>query len=217
MSRLMKELAALLCVLLVAGGVVFAMTRTVGAPAGFDTFTGRVDKLPLQILSPVAGQVLTLPQWEGVTVERGQVLATIQVLDRNFRPPAESQMFRLQGDLLQVFSPATGMIARVGLAPLSVVSGNGLLLELYTIDNTQLRVLVPQASKLGNYRAFYMADAQTSVRTRIRIVGVVPVDVAGNVPPTTTVYRAICDRPSDCQSLLTRLQVLVFALKSAGR
>lgn len=217
MKRLIRELAALTCVLVVAGGIVLALTRTVGVPTTFDTFTGRVDKLPLQILSPVAGQVLTLPQWEGEAVQKGQVLATIQVLDRSFKPPADSPMFKLQDDVLQVVSPATGMIAKLALAPLSVVSGNGLLMQLFTLENTQLQVLVPQESKLGNYRAFYMAAAQNSARFRIRIEGVIPVDVAGDVSPTTTVYRARCDRPSDCQTLLTKLQVLVYALKSNGR
>jgi hypothetical protein len=175
-----------------------------------------VDKLPLQILSPVAGQVLTLPQWEGVTVQQGQVLATIQVLDRNFRPPSDSKMFKLQGDVLQVVSPATGMVAKLALAPLSVVNGQGLLMQLYTLENTQLQVLVPQGSKLGDYRAFYMAAAQNAARFRIRIEGVIPIDAVDNVSPTTTVYRASCDRPADCQTLLTQLQVLVYAVKTGG-
>jgi hypothetical protein len=217
MKRLMKELAALLIVLLVAGGIVLAMTRAIGAPSSFDTFTGRVDKIPLQILSPVAGQVLTLPPWEGVTVQQGQVLATIQVLDRNFRPPADSKIFKLQGDVLQVISPANGMIAKLAIAPLSVVNGNGLLLQMFTLESTQLQVLVPQGSKLGDYRAFYMAVAQNATRFPIRIEGEIPVDVVANVSPTTTVYRASCDRPLDCQSLLTQLQVLVYAFKTGGR
>jgi pyruvate/2-oxoglutarate dehydrogenase complex dihydrolipoamide acyltransferase (E2) component len=213
----MKELAALMCVLLVAGGIVLALTRTLGAPAGFDTFTGRVDKIPLQILSPAAGQVLTLPPWEGATVQQGQVVATIQVLDRNFQPPADSKMFKLQGGVLQVISPANGMIAKLALAPMSVVSGNGLLMQLFTVESTQLQVLVPQGSKLGDYRAFYMASAQNAARFRINIDGVVPVDVVTNVAPNTTVYRASCTKPADCQSLLTVLQVMVYALKADHR
>jgi hypothetical protein len=215
MKRLMREMAALLCVLLVAGGIVLAITRTVAAPSTFDTFTGRVDKIPLQILSPAAGQVLTMPEWEGAHVQQGQVLATIQVFDRNFLPPADSQMFKLQGDTLQVISPATGVIGKLAMAQLSVVSGNGLLLQLFTVESTELEVLVPVQSELSAYRAFYMAVAQGTARFRIKIEGVLPADVIGNISPSTTVYRAQCDRPADCESLLTELQVLVYALKAA--
>ena len=213
MKRLLKETAALLCVLLVAGGIVIAITRTVAAPSTFDTFTGRVDKIPLQILSPTAGQVLTMPQWEGARVQQGQVLATIQVFDRNYRPPADSHMFKLQGDTLQVISPATGVIGKLAMAQLSVVSGSGLLMQMFTVESTELEVLVPLKSELSAYRAFYMAVAQSTARFRIRIEGVMPADVIGNAPSTTTVYRAACDRPADCESLLTELQVLVYALK----
>jgi hypothetical protein len=214
MKRLMKELAALSCVLLVAGGIVFGIIRTSAVQSPFDTFSGRVDKIPLQILSPVAGQVLTLPGWEGAPVQQGQVLATIQVLDPNFRPPAGSGIFKLRGDVLQVISPASGMIAKLAIAPLSVVSGNSLLLQLFTVENTELHVLMPKGDRLADYRAFYIAAAQSSARFPIRIAGEVPIEVAGNIPDRTTVYRATCDRASDCQSLLTELQVLVYALKS---
>jgi hypothetical protein len=210
----MKELAALLCVLLVAGGIVFAMTRTGTGPSTFDTFSGRVDKIPLQILSPVAGQVLTLPGWEGASVQQGEVLARIQVLDRNFRPPAGSGMFTLQGDVLQVLSPSSGMIAKLAIAPLSAVSGNELLLQLYTIESTELHVLVPRENPLAGYRAFYMSAARNSTRFRIRMAGAVPVEVVSDIPATMAVYRATCDHPPDCQTLLTKLQVLVYAMKS---
>ena len=213
MKRLLKEMAALLCVLLVAGGIVLAITRTVAAPSTFDTFTGRVDKIPLQILSPAPGQVLSMPQWEGAHVQQGQILASIQVFDSNYRPPADSQMFKLQGDTLQVISPATGVIGKLAMAQLSVVSGNGLLMQLFTVESTELEVLVPLRSELSAYRAFYMAVAQSTSRFRIKIGGVMPSDVIGSAPPATTVYRATCDRPADCESLLTELQVLVYALK----
>ena len=213
----MRETAALLCVLLVAGGIVLAITRTVGAPSKFDTFTGRVDKIPLQILSPAAGQLLTMPQWEGARVEQGQTLATIQVFDRNFRPPADSRLFKLQGDTLQVISPATGVIGKLAIAPLSVVSGSGLLMLLFTVESTELEVLVPVKRELSAYRAFYMAVAQSTARFRIQIEGVMPIDAIGSSSPNTTVYRARCDRPTDCEALLTELQVLVYGLKVATK
>lgn len=216
MKRVAKETAALLCVLVVAGGIVLAITRTVGAPSPnpFDTFTGRVDKIPLQILSPAAGQVLTMPQFEGARVQKGQALATIQVFDRNFHPPANSDLFKLQGDTLQVISPVSGLIGKLAIAQLSVVSGSGLLMQLFTVESTELEVLVPVKSELSAYRAFYMAVTQGATRFRIQIEGVLPADVVGNVGPSTTVYRARCSLPSDCESLLTQLQVLVYALKT---
>jgi hypothetical protein len=215
MMRLMKEIAAFLCVLLVAGGTVFAITRTMPAASTFDTFTGRVDKIPLQILSPAAGQVLTMPQWEGARIQQGDTLATVQVFDHNFKPPADSRLFKLQGDTLQIVSPASGVIGKLTIAPLSVVSGSGFLMQLFTVENTELQVLMPVKSELNAYQAFYTAATQSTARFRIRIEGVVPTDVlGGNVSPNTTVYRARCDRLSDCDALLTELQVLVYAIKS---
>jgi hypothetical protein len=213
MRRLLKELAALMLVLAVGGGVVLLIVRlTAGnAPSRYDTFQARVNTIPLQVISPAAGQVLSMPSGEGSWVAEGQVLVTIQVFDRNYRPPADSQMFKLQGDQLQIFSPASGIVGRMQIAPLSAVVGNQLLLQLLTPQSTDLQVIIPQESALSRYRDFYAATSTNAHRYPIQILGTIPNEIVVGVAPAMTVYRATCQAMADCQNFLTVKQVAVFA------
>lgn len=218
MRRILKELALLTCVLLLAGGAAVGVTRMVGGQDSYDTFTGRVSKIPLQISSPTFGQVLSLPLTEGGQVEPGQYLATIKVIDRSFRVPQDSQLFRLEGDLLRVVSPVSGLVAKMAIAPLSTVDAGQLILQLYTLDHTDVQVLMPQGRGLEGYRSFYAAAGESKRRYRIRVEGAVPTETLSNVSPTTTVYRASCDSAAaDCWPLLNHQQVMVYALKATGR
>jgi Biotin-lipoyl like len=214
--RVLRELVVLVVVLLVAGGLVFGYTQVATAPSRYDTFPGKVNKVPLQISSPVYGQVLTLPLAEGSQVTQGQVLATIQVLDRNFKLPA-TPLFTLQGDTLSVVSPATGVVAKVDVAALSTVGGNERLVELYTTANTDLWVLLPQGTNLAAYRAFFVWPPANKPTFRIRIEGSIPADVVGGASSTTSVYRARCEITIDCAGLLVAQQVTICAEKSIQR
>jgi hypothetical protein len=213
MSRLWKELAALVLVLAVGGGFVLVILRLTApdAPSPYDTFQARVNTIPLQIISPVAGQVLSMPPGEGSSVVEGQVLVNVQVFDRNYRPPADSQMLKLQGDKLQIFSPASGIVGRMQVAPLSAVAGNQMLLQLFTPQSTDLQLLMPSDSALSRYRDFYAATSIRATKYPIQIQGTIPSEIVGGVPPATTVYRATCQATADCQNFLTFQQVAIFA------
>jgi len=214
--RVIRELFVLVAVLLVAGGFVFGYTQVAQAPSRYDTFPGKVNKVPLQISSPVYGQVLTLPLAEGSHVTKGQLIATIQVLDRNFKLPA-TQLFTLQGDTLSVISPAAGVVARVGVAPLSTIGGNGRLVDLFTTESTDLWVLMPRGTNLATYRAFFVWPPANQPTFRIRLEGSIPADVVGGASATTTVYRAECEPSASCADLLVAQQVTVCAEKSIQR
>jgi hypothetical protein len=211
MRRIAAELALLACVLSVAGLVALGLIRVVGAQTTYDTFTGRVNKIPVQISSPAYGQVLLLPFGVGSHVDVGQALVTIQVVDRGFRVPQNSQLFKLQGDNLSLLSPVTGIVGRITVAPLSTVTASELILQLYTPEHTDLQVLVPQGRQLAGYRSFYAASADRQARYPIRVQGAMPGEIDSNVSPTTVVYQARCESREDCVSLLHNQQVLIYA------
>jgi multidrug efflux pump subunit AcrA (membrane-fusion protein) len=213
MSRIGKEVVALVLVLALAGGVVVLLLRLTptSVPSLYDTFQARINTIPLQIMSPTEGQVLTMPSGEGSSVVEGQVLLTVQVFDRNYRPPADSQMFKLQGDRLQIVSPASGIVGRMQVAPMSTVAGNQLLLQVLTPQSTDLQVLIPQNSVLSHYRDFYAATNSNAPWYPIQILTTIPNEIVGGVAPAITVYRATCQTVADCQNFLTVKQVEVFA------
>lgn len=218
MTRLFNELVALVIVLalgfLLAQGIYKVVGKTSSSP--YDTFQAQVNAIPLQILSPVAGQVLSLPSIEGSTVTQGQELATIQVFDRSYRAPADNQLFKLQSDKLVIVSPVTGVVGKVTVAPLSMVGGNQSLLDLYAPEDTDLHVLIPEGAAISSYRAFYAMTSMTATRYPINIEGAIPTQTAATVAPMTTVYRATCVPTVSCLTFLNMKQVMVIAEKVAS-
>jgi len=217
MRRIFNEAVVLLGVLALVAVLIGGYTQVAMAPARYDTFTGRVNKVPLQISSPVFGQLLSLPLAVGSPVVQGQVVATIQVLDRNFRLPADSQLFKLQGQTLSVVSPASGVVARVNVAPLSTVSGNEKLVDLYTTASTDVWMLLPQGNDLSAYGAFYVTLGASKLNHRLFIEGLIPSDLVTGAPPTTNVYRARCEDLAGCPELLINQQVTICAEKVAPK
>jgi hypothetical protein len=217
MRRIIKEVAVLVGVLVVAGALILGYTQLALTPARYDTFTGRVNKLPLQIASPVYGQLLTLPLTVGAQVTQGQVIATIQVLDRNFKLPADSEMFKLQGGTLSVVSPASGVVAKLNVAPLSTVGGSEKLVDLYTTDNTDVWMLMPQGTDPKTYDAYFVWLGVKKLSYRLQVEGSIPTDVVGGTSPTTNVYRARCQSMAACTDLLVNQQVTICAVKTVQR
>jgi hypothetical protein len=217
MGRILREGAVLLAVLLIAGGVVLVYTQVALTPNPYDTFPGRVNKLPLQIASPVAGQLLSMPLAVGAEVTKGQVLATIQVLDRNFRMPVDSSLFKLQGDKLLVISPVSGVVAKLNVAPSSTVGGSEKIIELYSVDSTDVWMLTPTSTDLTNYSAFFVLPRANKSKYLLRIEGSIPSDVVPGASSTTRVYRATCDAASGCTDLLIYQQITICAEKTLPR
>ena len=217
MRRIVSEVAVLVGVVIVVGAMVYGYTQVALAPARFDTFTGKVNKLPLQISSPVYGQLLSLPLSVGSEVTQGQVIATIQVLDRNFKLLADSQLFKLQGGTLSVLSPASGVVAKLNVAPLSTVGGSEKLVDLYTTDSTDVWMLMPQGTELKTYDSFYVWLGANKLSHRLQVEGAIPTDVVGGASPTTNVYRTRCAAMAACADLLINQQVTICAVKAIPR
>lgn len=217
MRRIFSEVAVLVGVLLLAGVLVLGYMQVAIAPPRYDTFTGRVNKVPLQLSSPVYGQLLSMPLAVGSQIAQGQVVATIQVLDRNFRLPVESRLFKLQGETLSVVSPASGVVARISVAPLSTVGGNEKLIDLYTAESTDVWMLLPQGSELTAYDAFFVTLGAGKPNHRLLVEGSIPSDLVTGTPPTTNVYRARCEVVAGCPELLINQQVTICAEKVAPK
>ena len=212
MKKILKELIALECSLIVAIVLIFLITQLVGQ-TNYDTFVGNVNKVPIDVSSPVYGQILTLPLTEGETVKKGQTLATIRIFGTHFTPPASSDLFHVQGNILSVQSPADGIVGEVALAPLSMIESTGTLTQIYTVDNIEIQILLPQGKDISSYTAFYASTTQNGPRYPLQVLGQIPTDVVSNIPLTTTVYRAKCQQVTDCQKIVNYEAITIYAQK----
>ncbi len=214
MKKLLKELLTLLIVSIVAAGLIFLFTRNI--QTSYETFTGNVHKIPINISSPVYGQILTLPVAEGATVQEGQVLATVQILATNFTPSRSSNLYSMSGNILSLRSPVDGTVGSITLAPQSTVGGTQPFIQIYTLSNLEIQILLPQGKDITDYSAFFASSTPNSSRFPLQILGQVPTDVLSNIPATTTVYRATCQRVTNCQSIVDNETVTIEAQKKPG-
>lgn len=212
MPKILKELIALICVLCIAGGIVLFLVQNLGrSQASYDSFTGYVNKVPIDISSPAYGQVLTLPFSEGSTVTKGQTLATIQVLDPHYKLTVSNGLYQVHGDILSVQSPVNGIVGKVLIAPQSTVEGNLTFMELFSASNTEILILLPQGNSLSNYTAFYASSSLTGPKYPLQVLGQVPADIVSNIQPGTAVYRATCLSTADCQKMIDNETITIFA------
>ncbi len=213
MKKIVIEIITFLCALLIAAALIFTLIQNVSGQSGYDTFTGSVNKVPITISSPVYGQILTLPFTGGATVMKGQTLATIEILAPHFTLPASTDLFHVRGNILSIQSPANGIVGKVELAPQSTIAGTGTLMEIYTVDNTEIQILLPQGKEMSSYTAFYASNTPNGTKYPLQVLGQVPPDVVSNIPITTTVYRARCQQVTDCQNIVNNGAVTIYAQK----
>ncbi len=210
MKRFLIEVLAIVCTLLVAAVIILFFTQNIGQNT-YDTFTGHVNKVPINISSPVYGQIVTLPVNEGDTVTKGQTLATIQILNSDVAIPASSDLFQVHGKILSIQSPANGIVGQVVLGPLSTIAGAGTLMQMYSADNAEIQILLPQGEDMSSYTSFYASsNAPDGRRYPLHVIGQVPTDVISNINPTTTVYRATCQ---NCQAIENNDAITIYAQK----
>jgi hypothetical protein len=215
MKKLLKELLALLIVVIIAAGVIFLFTRNI--QTSYDTFTGNVHKIPINISSPAYGQILTLPVTEGATVTKKQVLATVQILSPNFTPSTSSNLYSVSGNVLSLQSPVDGTVGSVTLAPNSTVGGTQPFIQIYTLSNLEIQILLPQGKDITDYSAFFASSTPNSRRFPLHILGRIPTDVISNIPATTAVYRAKCQEVSDRGTKEARIIAVAFLAVLARR
>lgn len=211
MKKILIEVIAIMCTLLFAVVLIFFFTQNIGQN-NYDTFTGNVSKVPLTITSPVYGQILTLPVKEGDTVNRGQTLATIEILNPD-TTPASSDLFHVNGKMLSIQSPSNGVIGQIALAPLSTIAGAGTLMQMYTVDNTEIQLLIPQGYDIHSYKGFSASNTPDGRRYPLHVIRQIPANVISNIPVTTTVYRATCQQISDCQAAINNNAIIIYAQK----
>jgi hypothetical protein len=211
MKKILIEVIAILGTLLFAAVLIFFFTQNIGQN-DYDTFTGNVSKVPLNITSPVYGQILTLPVKEGDVVTKGQTLATIEILNPD-TTPASSDLFHVNGKRLSIQSPSNGVVGQIALAPLSTVAGAGTMMQMYTVDNTEIQLLIPQGYDIRSYTRFSASNTSNGQRYPLRVIRQIPANVISNIPVTTTVYRATCQQVSDCQAIINNNAIVIYAQK----
>lgn len=211
MKKILIEVIAIVCTLLFAVVLIFFFTQNIGQN-NYDTFTGNVSKVPLTITSPVYGQILTLPVKEGDTVNKGQTLATIEILNPD-TTPVSSDLFHVNGKMLSIQSPSNGVIGQIALAPLSTIAGAATLMQMYTVDNTEIQMLIPQGYDIHNYTGFSASNTPDGRRYSLHVIRQIPANVISNIPVTTTVYRATCQQISDCQAAINNNAIIIYAQK----
>src|SRR2546428_6257003 len=213
MKKIVIEIITFLCALLIAAALIFTLIQNVSGQSSYDTFTGNVNKVPITISSPVYGQILTLPFTEGATVTKGQILATIQILGPHFTLPASSNLFHVKGNILTVQSPGNGIVGKVALSPQSTIRSTDTLMQIYTVDNTEIQILLPQGKDMSSYTAFYASNTPNGTKYPFQVLGQVPTDVVSTIPMTTMVYRAKCQQVTDCQNIVNNAAVTIYAQK----
>jgi hypothetical protein len=211
MRRFLIEVIAIMCALLFAAVLIFFFTQNIGQN-NYDTFTGYVSKVPLTITSPVYGQILTLPVKEGDTVTKGQTLATVEILNPD-TIPAPSDLYHVQGKKLSIQSPSNGVVGQIALAPLSTIAGAGTLMQMYTAENTEIQMLIPQGYDIRSYTGFSASNTPDGRRYPLQVIRKIPANVISNIPVTTTVYRATCQQISDCQAAIDNNAIIIYAQK----
>jgi Biotin-lipoyl like len=208
MKKILLEIVAVFVTLIVASVIILVLfTQNVGQMA-FDTFSGNVNKIPIDISSPVYGQIMTLPVREGDTVHKGQTLATIHILRVDTAPADNSPLYQREGMMIRVQSPSDGVVGQIAFAPLSTVASANSLMQLYTATSMEVQILLPQGSDMHNYTAFYASHPPDTQRYALHGVGQVPTNVLSNIDPTTSVYRATC---TQCQALLNDEAIAIYA------
>lgn len=205
MKKILIEIIAFVLVLAIAVPLIFLLfTQNVEHD---DTYTGNISKAPINITSPVYGQILTLPVHEGDRVRQGQTLATIHILNPNTLP-TDSPLYHIKGMQLSVQSPTAGVVGQIAFAPFSTVAGAGSLMYLYSANSLEVQILLPQGHAVSDYSAFYAQRPPDAHRYALHIIGQVPTNVISNIDPTTSVYRATC---TNCQGILDNESVAIQA------
>jgi hypothetical protein len=201
MKKVFKEIIVLVCVLIVAAVVIIPIILNVAQRENYDTLNGKVEKLPINISSPAYGIILSIPVNEGSTITEGQTLATVQVLDPLFKLQDTGKLYLMQKNILTIRSPASGILGKTTVAPQSTIAPNGTFMQIYTLGNTTIHILLPEGKNISDYSAFSVPDTSGKTKYPLQVLDQIPTNVVDNVPQSTTVYRAKCVYIADCEKI----------------
>jgi hypothetical protein len=86
-------------------------------------------------------------------------------------------------------------------------------MQIYTEDNMEIQMLIPQGYDIRSYTGFSGSNTPGGQGYSLRVIGQIPANVISNIPVTTTVYRATCQRTSDCQAAINYTAIIIYAQK----
>lgn len=212
-KRFVKELLALVFVVAVAVGLMFAFTVNAERKPQYKQFQGRVVALPVNVSSPVYGQITSLAVTDGDTVHTGETLATVQMLDpQHANVPNDSALYSTDGDqTIKIKSPVDGTVGAVSNAQSSTIAVANTLATIYTSSSLQVRVLLPRGTKPSQYTAYYATDHVGGARYKIALGTPVPATSPDPALSTDTVYAARFANAKDARALLPYHTVVILA------
>jgi hypothetical protein len=211
--HVLKEIAVLFVALAVAGSIMYAFVSSRSGQPTYVTMQGSIQRLPLDVSSPIYGQIVSMPAQQGMKVQKGQALAIIQGLGPQTAPITQkSTLFRtLPGGRIEVLSPSDGLVGKVDLANGSMVAAASTFLQLYTIQATQLSVRLPADRSVGDYQGFAVAFSAHGRRYPITLTRPLPGDSASSSSSASTMMSARFTDDGVPEEILSGSRVIVFA------
>src|SRR2546429_9384870 len=81
------------------------------------------------------------------------------------------------------------------------------------LETPEILILDQQAHELRSYTGFSASNTPDGPRYHLHVIKQIPANVISNIPVTTTVYRATCQRVSDCQAAINNNAIIIYAQK----
>jgi hypothetical protein len=179
--------------------------------------TGHMVKAPTYVSSPVYAQIVSVSVVAGDTVQQGEQLATLLMLDpANARIPNDSLLYQTLGqNEIAVKSPVDGIVGEVIAGEESTIQAGSNLITIYTPASTQLRVLLPRGTTPDQYTHYYATAQMEGQHYPIRLVFPIPNTSQDPALSTYSIYAAQFMSPQAADALLPYHDVIVLAERPA--
>ncbi len=218
-KRIIAELAALIVVIAVAVGLMLAFTVSASAKPVYTQMAARMITLPVNVSSPVYGQIVNLRVMPGQQVTKGEALAVVQLLDpQHANVPTHSPLYKaLSHNRVEITSPTTGVISQVNFANLSTIGVASNLLQIFSADDVQVQVYVPRGTNLSGFSGYYATDYAGGPKYPIKLLYQTPMTSPNPSLRDVNVYAASFVNPHDATSLLSADTITVEAQKPPAK
>lgn len=214
-KRIIAELATLIVVIAVAVGLMLAFTVSASAKPLYTQMAARMITLPVNVSSPVYGQIVELHVMPGQQVTKGESLAVVQMLDpQHANVPTGSRLYKaLSHNRVEITSPTTGVISEVNFANLSTIGVASDLLQIFTTSDVQVQVYVPRGTNVSGFSGYYATDYAGGPKYPIKLLHQTPMTSPNPSLRDVNVYAASFANPQDAASLLSADTITVEAQK----
>jgi len=177
--KILKELVFFLIALLVSSVLIYFILVRLGESASNVVFDATVEKAELRIVSPVFGNIETLPVSEGQLIKKGDPIAIINVfgINSNETPNADSQMFKFDKDKMTVINPEDSIVAKKIFAENTVLKPGVDFLVLYPIKDSNVKFTLGFGNtKLSDFYEYSIKDDNAGISYSVIANDTLPVN-----------------------------------------